>query len=135
MSYGVTAALQVAVYGALTGDAALTTLVGSDIYDAMPGGALPGLYVLLGEESAKDASDQSGDGAWHDLSVAVVTDQAGFQAAKNAAAAVSDVLHGAALSLPRGRLVGLWFRKARASRQGDGTRRIDMTFRARVEDN
>lgn len=135
MSYGVTAALQTAVYGAMSGDAALSALVGSDIYDAMPNGTLPALYVLLGEESAKDASDQSGDGAWHDMSVAVITDHPGFQSAKMAAAAVNDVLHGAALSLPRGRLVGLWFRKARATRQSDGTRRIDMTFRARVEDN
>jgi hypothetical protein len=29
--------------------------------------------------------------------------------------------------------VGLWFRRAKAAREG-GLRRIDLTFRARVED-
>lgn len=135
MSYAMSVALQSAVYQQLSGDGALTALVGSDIYDALPAGTLPGLYVMLGAESARDASDQTGIGAWHDLSVAVVTDAAGFQIAKTVAAAACDALNGAGLALDRGRLVSLRFLKARAKRESGGLRRIDMTFRARVEDD
>ena len=134
MSYAVSEALQAAVYGALSGDAALGALAGPAIYDAVPGGALPPLYVLLGPEQVREAGDGSGAGARHDLSVSVIGDSAGFGAAKAAAGAVSDALHGADLSLSRGRLVSLTFLKARAVRLGDGTRRIDLTFRARTED-
>jgi hypothetical protein len=49
--------------------------------------------------------------------------------------AVSDALVGASLTLSRGVLVSLLFVKANARRIDEGdTRRIDMTFRARVQD-
>ena len=48
MSYAVSAALQEAVFQQLAGDVALGALVGSAIYDALPPGALPSLYVTLG---------------------------------------------------------------------------------------
>ena len=38
MSYGVSAALQTAVYQALSADVALSAVVGSHIYDALPSG-------------------------------------------------------------------------------------------------
>lgn len=136
MSYAVSAALQEAVYQQLAGDAGLGAIVGSAIYDAIPSGSLPSIYVTLGSETVRDRSDKSGDGADHDFAVSVVTGAQGFSQAKAAAAAVNDALGDAALSLSRGRLVGLWFRKAKATRDaGDGTRRIDLIFRARVEDN
>lgn len=135
MSYAMSAALQEAVYTALSGDAALGALVGAAIYDAVPSGTLPPVYVTLGQEVVKDRSDKTGDGALHEFTVAVVTENAGFQQAKEAAAAVSDVLHGGALTLSRGRLVGMSFLKATAKREGTGSiRRIDLKFRARVED-
>lgn len=135
MSYAVTAALQAAVYQRLAGDANLAALVGTAIYDALPAGQLPQTYVTLGPERARDRSDGSGGGAWHDMVVSVVTDGAGFQDAKAAAAAVNDALVGADLTLSRGRLVALDFHRARARRAGTGAlRRIDLTFRARVED-
>lgn len=135
MSYGMSAPLQAAVYTRLQADAALAALVGDDIFDAMPSGAVPSLYVSLGPELVLEASDIEEGGAWHDFTISVVTDAAGFQSAKEAAGAVSDALVGAALPLSRGRLVGLWFRKAKARRESSGARRIDMTFRARVEDD
>lgn len=134
MSYGVSAALQGAVYQRLTGDAALTALVGSAIYDALPSGTLPDLYVSLGPEEARDRSDKTGAGALHLFTISVVSAAAGFQAAKDAAAAVSDALVDAPLSLTRGTLVSLQFDRARAQRLTDGTRRIDLRFRARVDD-
>jgi len=59
MSYAVSAALQVAVFGALSGDAALDALVSGAIFDADPTGALPAQYVSLGAERARDRSDGS----------------------------------------------------------------------------
>ena len=75
MSYGVSAALQAAVYQALLGDATLAGLVGSAIYDALPSGTLPPLYVSLGPEVARDKSDKSGHGAEHEFTISVVTEK------------------------------------------------------------
>lgn len=136
MSYGVAAALQAAVYEALSGDAALVALVGDAVFDAPPAGPLPGTYVTLGPELTRDRSDQTGHGALHRITVSVVTDGAGFQAAKDVAAAVSDVLVDADLPLARGRLIYLNFERALARREGSGARRrIDLWFRARVQDD
>ena len=135
MSYGVASALQGAIYQRLRASSALEALVGDAIYDAVPPGTVTGTYVSIGPEDVRDASDVSGGGAQHDFTVSVITDAAGFQAAKEVAAAVSDALVDATLILARGRLVGLWFLRARARRVETGeTRRIDLTFRARVED-
>ncbi len=135
MSYGVAAALQAAVYARLQADATLAALVGGAIYDALPPGILPALYVAIGPERVRERSDATGRGAEHEFTVAVVTESAGFATAKAAAAAVSDTLEDAPLVLARGRLVGLRFLRAEAARVGAGeTRQITMTFRARVED-
>lgn len=135
MSYGMAAALQKAVYGRLVADQALAALVGTAIHDAVPPGKLAGTYVSLGPEDVRDASDKTGNGAWHDFVVSVVTDEPGFMTAKAAAAAVSDAMVGATLTLERGVLVGLWFQRAQARRVQTGTmRRIDLYFRARVAD-
>lgn len=135
MSYGVAAALQAAVFARLTGDAVLAGLVGGAIYDAIPPGTVTGTYVSLGPEDAVDRSDKTGRGANHDFVVSVVTDDAGFETAKQVAAAISDTLTNASLVLARGGLVGLWFLRARARRvELSDVRRVDLTFRARVED-
>ena len=134
MSYAVGAALQAAVYQALTADVALQALVGTAIYDAVPPGTTDTTYVSIGPEDTVDASDITGDGAMHDFLVSVITTEAGFQTAKEIAAAISDVLVDADLVLSRGSLVAIWFVKARARRvEKADTRRIDLTFRARVE--
>ena len=117
MSYAVAGALQAAVYQQLRADAVLA-----------------GTYVSLGPEDVADASDKTGAGALHDFVISVITDAAGFATAKAAAAAVSDALLGADLALSRGRLVGLWFLRAKARRvEKADARRIDLVFRARVE--
>lgn len=135
MSYGMAAALQEAVFQRLSGDAVLAGLVGGAVYDVMPSGPLPPLYVSLGPEEVRDASDKTGGGARHDFTVSVVADGSGFHAAKTVAAAISDALVGGELPLARGRLVALNFLRARASREGTGQlRRIDLRFRARIDD-
>ena len=135
MSYGVAAALQVAVFDRLRADAALQALIGDAVHDAVPPGTPPGTYVLLGPEEVADRSDITGAGAEHRLKVAVISAAAGFQAAKEVAGVVSDALCGATLPLARGRVVGLWFERAVADRvPRGGARRIALTFRVRVED-
>ena len=131
MSYAAAAALQAAVYGRLTGFAALA---GVAVLDATPPGVAPETFVLIGPEIVNDRSDKSGGGADHLLSVAVISKAGGFRSAKEVAGAVSDALVGAGMTLTTGRLVYLAFVQARARRLGEGdVRRIDMTFRARVE--
>ena len=135
MTYAVAAALQSAVFARIAGDAVVAGLVGDAVFDAAPAGPLPPLYISLGPEVVKDRSDKSGGGADHEFVVSVVSDAAGFATAKALAGAICDALVDADLALARGRLVGLWFLRARALRVGGGERRrIDLTLRARVED-
>ncbi|WP_084863590.1 DUF3168 domain-containing protein [Salibaculum halophilum] len=135
MSYAVSAALQAAVYQALAGNSAVAALSGGEIFDAPPAGPEPALYVTLGPERVRDASDQGAEGATHDFTISVITNSAGFAEAKALAGAVSDALIDAPLALSRGRLVALGFSRARARRLRPGDqRRIDLTFRARVDD-
>lgn len=131
MSYGSAAALQAAIFARLT---AAVPLAGVPVYDAVPPGAGAGTFVLIGPEDVLDRSDRSGGGAEHRLVISVISDATGFQAAKAVAVAVSDALVDAPLVLSRGRLVGLQFTRGVARRLDEGdVRRIDLTFRARVE--
>ena len=131
MSYAASAALQTAIYTRLTGFAALA---GVAVLDATPPGTAPETFVLIGPEVVNDRSDKTGRGADHLLSIAVISKATGFRNAKQVAGSVSDALSGAGMTLTTGRLVYLAFVQARARRLGEGdVRRIDMTFRARVE--
>ena len=131
MSYRAAAALQTAVFQRLIGYAGLA---GVSVVDALPPGTGTGSFVLLGPETASDQSDKTGPGAVHVFQVSVISDATGFLAAKAIAAAVSDALVGAALTLTTGRLVGLFFVRAIARRLKEGeNRRIDLIFRARVD--
>lgn len=135
MSYLAAASLQGAVFEALAGDAALAALVGGAIYDAVPPGDKPATFVVLGAEDVRDASDATGQGAEHRLTVSVHSSATGFVAAKEVAAAVAGALVDADLSLDTGHLVGIGFLRARARRTENGdARRIDLIFRARVEE-
>ncbi|MGB7243270.1 MAG: DUF3168 domain-containing protein [Sulfitobacter sp.] len=135
MSYAMAGALQAAIYTALVGDTALDALVSGAIYDAVPSGTAPDTYVSVGQETARDASDKTGNGAVHLVDVAVITTEPGFASAKAVAAAISDVLSDADLTLSRGRLVSLRFVRAQAVRiDASAAREIRLRFRARVED-
>lgn len=136
MSYAVSAALQSAVFSVIRADADVASLVGDAVFDAIPGGTLPSLYVSLGAETVRVEDDKTGSGTAHRFVISVVTDVPGFLAAKQAAGAVCDALQGAPLALSRGHLVSLQFQRARAQRIDKGAgRRIDLTFRARIDDN
>lgn len=135
MSYTGSAALQAAVYTALSGNAALDALVQGAIYDTLPSGALPTTYVSFGTEEARGRSDVTAQGSEHIFTVSVVTEEPGFLTAKQVAAAVCDALHDQDLSLDRGRLVSLSFLQARATRiDGAMGRQINLIFRARLDE-
>ncbi|MBN2760883.1 MAG: DUF3168 domain-containing protein [Rhodobacteraceae bacterium] len=135
MSYHLAPALQAAIYQHLVADAALGALLGGAIYDAIPPATPPATYVLIGPEQVTDASDKTGHGAEHRLTISVLTNATGFLPAKQVAARIAEVLDAPALTLARGRLVALWFDRAEARKiEGDQIRRIDLRFRARVED-
>lgn len=131
MSYQAAAALQAAVFARLSG---FPALAGVSIVDAMPPGTAPGSFVLIGPEQVVDQSDKTGGGAEHRFEVAVISDASGFVSAKTLAGAVSEALVDAGLTLTTGRLVSIGFLRATARRlDGGALRRIDMTFRARIE--
>lgn len=136
MSYVIAPALQTAIFAHLSADAALQALLGGALYDAIPPATPPATYALIGPEEAFDRSDKTGHGAEHRLVISVVSNASGFLAAKEIAARICDLLDAPALPLSRGRLVALWFDRAEARKiEGDQTRRIDLRFRARVEDS
>lgn len=130
MSYAAAPALQTAVFQVLS---AAPALVGVAIYDAVPPN-VTGTFVLIGPEEVRDQSDKSGAGAEHQMVISVITDATGFLSIKTIAADISDTLIGTPLVLSQGTLVSLLFLRATARRIEEGeTRRIDLTFRARVQ--
>lgn len=130
MSYAAAPALQQAVYQHLT---AWPALAGVAIHDAVPPNAT-GTFVLIGPEEARDQSDKTGAGAEHQMVISVITDATGFLSIKTIAAEISDALINAALTLSQGQLISLSFLRASARRIEEGvTRRIDLSFRARVQ--
>jgi hypothetical protein len=135
MSYASAAALQQAIFAHLSTDPEVSAALDGAIFDALPAGPVPPLYLSLGPEVARDLSDHSAAGAEHDFTLSLIADAAGFQQAKLAAASVCDALAAPDLVLARGRLVSLRFIRATAKRDGAGQRRrIDLTFRARLDD-
>lgn len=132
MTYALAAPLQAAVYDRLTGEPALA---GVPVFDAAPEGAMAAVHVVLGSEDVRDRSDKTGRAAQHRFLLTVAGDGGGFHVLKETAAAVEAAL-GAGLTLARGRVAFLRFERAVARRDRDGTRRrVEMTFRALLDDN
>lgn len=130
MTYRAGAALQGAVYQRLS---TWSGLNGVAVVDAVPPGTGTGTFILLGPEQANDESDGSGYGVAHMFVVSIISDAAGFMAAKAAGAEVSLALCEVPLTLAVGSLVDLTFVRAVAKRLNTGeSRRIDLTFRARI---
>lgn len=131
MSYAAAAAFQTAIYTTLTSNDALS---GVSVVDAIPSGGASSTFVLIGPEDIRNASDKTGGGAEHNFDVSVISNAQGFLAAKTVAAAVSGALIGQRPSMSVGRIISINLKKVKARRLDDGSaRRIDMTFRARVE--
>lgn len=136
MSYIFSLALQTAIFDALRADGAVAAEVGTAIYDAVPAGVPPAIYVQLGAELVRDASDVTGVGTAHSVTVSIIATHPGFAGIKRAAAAVSAALHDAQLGLSVGRLVSIRFERATAQRtDAASARRIDLRFRARISND
>ncbi|MGG7565666.1 DUF3168 domain-containing protein [Rhodovulum sp. DZ06] len=136
MSVLKSAALQEAIYAALSGDAVLSGLVEGRIFDEAvhldAPGADPGPYVTLGDETVRDWSAIGLTGGIHEAQVSVHAPTGGFASVKGIAAEVERVLS-APLAPASGRVVTQVLRGARARRVAEGGRRIDLRFEFRVE--
>lgn len=139
MSLNLSGELQGAIFTKLSNDPTLVSLVGSEIYDApLPsGGGLPeGEHITLGEETVLPFNSMTSSGGVHDFFVTVHSTANGFNGAKDVSSAVCKALVDENLSLNNGHLVSLRYMKARARRGvAPELRRIEMRFRAVVEDN
>jgi len=125
--------LQRAMYDRLSTDPAIVAAIGGHVYDALPAGQLPDLFISLGVESFVDRSDKTGSASQHDTTVAVIASQPGFLAAKELAADVAFALGEDPLQLAHDQTSTLEFLRAEARRDTDSqTRRIDMVFRVRI---
>lgn len=133
MTYGLSLSLQKAVFQVLQTNDAVVDLSAGQIFEFMPPGPVPDLYVRLGPETVRDRSDRTARGAIHDFAVIVASDRAGFRDAKALAGAVSEALAGTDPVLEKGRVVALNFRRARARWLAAG-REIELWFRAHLDD-
>ncbi|RTL71922.1 MAG: DUF3168 domain-containing protein [Hyphomicrobiales bacterium] len=116
-----TAALQQAIYAALSGDAALRAALGADdrIHDHAPrGAAFP--YVAFASFSARDWSTGDTEGEEHTLVLHVWSREQGMRETETIAAAIRAVLHDAALALDGHRLVNLRHVATEIRREPDG---------------
>jgi hypothetical protein len=139
MTYALSWPLQQGVFVLLSNDPGVAARAGGRVHDAPPppeAEADPdGVYITLGDETARDWSTATDHGAVHLVTISVHAPRRGFAAAKQAAGAVSDALLGGTISLSRGRVVLARFVEARTRREENGAlRRIEMRFRISVED-
>lgn len=134
MSYAHAVALQTALFGALSGDALLATLVPGGIHDAPPPGTPQGTYVILGNEEVIDRSDSTGPGAEHRVLISVLSNASGFSTAKAAAERIGAILSAPPPVLTQGRIVAIWFHTVNARKDDAGdVRRVDLRFRVRID--
>lgn len=138
MTYHFGTGLQAAVYRALMSDPVLQTLVGAAIHDAPldlgTGIDAPSEYVTLGEETVLPNDTKTSTGSIHDFEIVVNSARDGFDTIKRISAAICDRLVDGDLALENGRIVGLRFRSARATRGAAPVkRRIALRFRAVID--
>ncbi|RMD49139.1 MAG: DUF3168 domain-containing protein [Alphaproteobacteria bacterium] len=126
--------VQAAIHAMLSADAAVSALTGGAIHDAPPPGPVPALWVRIGEERVRDASDASGRAAVHEVVVEVSAEAGAFAAAKEAAAAICDALEGRAPALSGASAGPIGFVRAEARRARDGRRLVRLVLRLRVDE-
>lgn len=125
-------ALQKAIFVRLSGDVALTALIGGNaITDRRLATQTAPLVVIAGIDST-DHSTATEPGEEHIVTLEVWSDAAGNRQGQAIAAAVRAALHDAALGLAGHRLVLLFHRETRLTRD-DRFHRAEMHFRAVTE--
>ena len=126
-------ALQKAIYAHLSADTAIVALVGTRLFDNVPGDAsFP--YLTLGEAQVDDWSTGDEGGSEHFLSLHVFSRAGGRAEAKSILGAARSALHDASLTLEGFQLINLRFLSAETRRESDGaTWRGTIRFRAVTE--
>jgi len=127
-------ALQKAIFARLSGDAALTAIVGvNGITDRRLSEPAAPLVVIAGIDSL-DHSTASEPGEEHTVTLEAWSEAAGHRQVQAIAAAVRAALHDAALTLPGHHLVLLFHSDTQLRRDGKSRfHRADMRFRAVTE--
>lgn len=127
-------ALQKAIFTRLSGDAALTALVGANgITDRRLAEPASPLVVIAGIDST-DHSTATEAGEAHMVTLEAWSEAAGHRQAQAIAAAVRAALHDAPLALAGHHLVLLLHRDTRLKRDGKSRfHRAEMRFRAVTE--
>ena len=127
-------ALQTAIYAVLTGDAALTAIIGSDgVHDRLLNRTdMP--YLIVGEMAASDYGTDGDGGQEIQIVIEAWSSGAGHAEAQDMAGLVRGLLDDAALTLGDGfTLVSLLHRKTRLRRETKTRLHYaEMTFRAVV---
>lgn len=124
-------ALQAAIHARLSGDGALTAVIGTGaVFDRrMTGKPMP--YIVL---SAITTTDFGPGAEEHLVTIEVWSGAEGRKQAQDIAAIVKALLDGAALSLSGFVLVNLLHRSTRARREGKSRAQVaEMVFRAVTE--
>jgi hypothetical protein len=135
MSVVHSAALQSAIYQELIGAVSISSLIGANVFDAVPSASAATTYVLIGEEKVLSRSDFGKAASRHDVTVNVVSTASGFSDAKIVASEICNVLDGSALNLTSGNLRNIQFISAKSRRDtGAAERRIDLIFRALIDE-
>ena len=127
-------ALQKAIFERLSGDAAVTALVGAQgVTDRLLAAPAAPLVVMAGIDSA-DRSTATEEGEAHVVTLEVWSGVSGHREAQAIAGAARTALHDAALVLAGHRLVLLLHRDTRLRRDGKSRfHRAEMRFRAVTE--
>lgn len=127
-------ALQKAVFAALSGDIALTALIGTgSIFDDVPRDAtFP--YVTFGQSQVRDWATGSEKGHEHVFTLQVWSQENGRKEVQEVLGMLEEVLHDSALTLEGHQLVNLRHEFSQSRREPDGeTYRGIIRYRAVTE--
>jgi len=127
-------ALQTAIYARLTGDAALTALIGTNgVHDRLlTRNEAP--YVRIAGIETRDWSTASEPGEEHLVTLEVRSGEGGHRATQQIAARIRALLDDAALSLTGAALVNLRHQRTRTGRDAKAKGHVaEMVFRAVTE--
>ncbi|ARO14273.1 hypothetical protein BVG79_00921 [Ketogulonicigenium robustum] len=128
MSYTLSLALQQALFTRLT----TTDGLSLPVHDALPSGTVPPLYIAIGPEDVESLATPDGPITLHQVKISVIATGGGFGTAKGIAAQIITALT-APLELPAGHASAPLFQAATAKSTTGADRRIDLTFRIRLE--
>lgn len=112
--------LQEALYGALVGDAGLTSLLGgSKVYDLAPRRTKPP-YITIGMTQERDWSTSTEEGCEHVVTLHCWTENNGRRQADEILQTVKQIMAGASLPMSNHQLINLVYEFSEIRRDPDG---------------